>query len=82
MISNVSGIYNVSLGKKIYLKKIINWLNFYNNKEIKYIESPKNQKFDNFTLNNDKLMNTIKIKNSIQELKKYSIKLSKKLFKG
>ena len=31
---NARGIYNISIGKKVYLKKIINWLNFYNNKKI------------------------------------------------
>lgn len=81
IIINAHGIYNVSLGKKIYLKKIVNWLNFYNKNNVEFIESNKSQKSDNFTLNNDKLMNAIKIKNSIQELKEYSIKLSKKLFK-
>ena len=28
IISNTYGIYNVSLGKKIYLRKIVAWLNF------------------------------------------------------
>lgn len=77
------GIYNVSLGKKIFLKKIVRWLNFYNKeKNIKNVNLLKKYQSDNFTLNNDKLMNTIKIKNTTQELKKYCIKLSEDFFKN
>ena len=80
---NAYGIYNVSLGKKILLKEIVSWLNLHNNKKnIKYINLNKKYQSDNFTLNNDKLMNTIKIKNTTQDLKKYCVKLSKKLFKN
>ena len=53
-------------------------------KILKSVESKtkhdKNYQSDNFTLNNDKLMNTIKIKNTIEDLKKYCVKLSKDLF--
>jgi len=80
IISNTCGVYNVSLGRKVFLKKIVNWLNFYNKKNIKLINLNKNYQADNFTLNNDKLMNTIKIKNTIEDLKKYCVKLSKDLF--
>ena len=77
------GIYNVSLGKKIFLKQIVRWLNFYNKeKNIKNVNLLKKYQSDNFTLNNDKLMNTIKIKNTTQELKKYCIKLSEDFFKN
>ena len=82
IISNAYGVYNVSLGKKVFLKKIVSWLNFYNKKNVRLIASKKDYKSDNFTLNNDKLMNSIKIKNTIQELKKYCIKLSKEIFKN
>jgi nucleoside-diphosphate-sugar epimerase len=75
------GIYNVSIGKKIFLNKIISWLNLHNKKKVTYVNWNKYQS-DNFTLSNDKLMNTIKIKNTSQDLKKYCIKLSKKLFKN
>jgi len=77
----VDGIYNVSIGKKIFLKEIVSWLNFYNKKNVRYLNLNEHLS-DNFTLNNDKLMNTIKIKNTSQDLKKYCIKLSKKLFKN
>ena len=82
IISNTYGIYNVSLGKKIFLKNIIGWLNYCNKKDIRLVDLGKDYQPDNFTLNNDKLMNTIKIKNTIQDLKKYCIKLSKELFKN
>ena len=80
---NAYGIYNVSLGKKILLKEIVSWLNLHNNKKnIKYVNLNKKYQSDSFTLNNDKLMNTIKIKNTTQDLKKYCVKLSKELFKN
>jgi len=82
IISNAYGIYNVSLGKKIFLRKIISWLNYHNKKDVRIVELGKNYRHDNFTLNNDKLMNTINVKNTIQDLKKYCIKLSKELFKN
>ena len=77
------GIYNISLGKKIFLKQIIRWLNFYNKeKNIKNVNLLEKYQSDNFTLNNGKLMDTIKIKNTTQELKKYCIKLSNGFFKN
>ena len=76
---DLRGIYNVSIGKKIYLSEIINWLNRYNKKPMKVIryKSSRNQ---NFYLNNKKLMSRIKIKNELSELKKECLILSKKLF--
>jgi len=76
---DLRGIYNVSIGKKIYLSEIIDWLNRYNKKPMKVIryKSSRNQ---NFYLNNKKLMSRIKIKNELSELKKECLILSKKLF--
>ena len=82
IIGNAYGIYNVSLGKKIFLRNIISWLNYYNKKDVRLVDLGKDYQSDNFTLNNDKLMNTINIKNTIQDLKRYCIKLSKELFKN
>lgn len=78
---NAFGIFNISLGKKIYLNQLITWLNFYNTKKIKTL-TPKNT-FNNecFTLNNDKLMKEIKISNNIIDLKKECLKISKNFFK-
>ena len=76
---DLRGIYNVSIGKKIFLSEIIDWLNRYNKKPVKFIryKSSKNQ---NFYLNNKKLMSKIKIKNELSELKKECLILSRKLF--
>ena len=76
---DLRGIYNVSIGRKIYLSEIIDWLNRYNKKPVKVIryKSSKNQ---NFYLNNKKLMSKIKIKNELYELKKECFNLSKKMF--
>ena len=49
---DITGIYNVSIGKKIYLNKLISWLNFYNKKKISVINPPKNINIDSFYLNN------------------------------
>ena len=62
---NIIGTYNVSLGKKVYLNDLVKWLNIFNS--------------DSFTLNNQKLMKKLKIKNSLSELKKDCITISKKL---
>ena len=75
---DLKGIYNVSIGRKIYLNDLLNWLNKFNKK--KFIKKNKNIKDDNFFLNNKKLMSKLKIKNSITELKKYCFKISKKKF--
>ncbi len=76
---DLRGIYNVSIGKKIYLNQIINWLNKYNKKPLKIL---KNKFISNqdFYLNNKKLMSKIKIKNELHELKNECLNLSKKMF--
>jgi dTDP-4-dehydrorhamnose reductase len=79
--ADACGIFNVSLGKKIFLKQITQWLNFHNKNEVKLTNIKKGKKTDNFTLNNNKLMNKIKIKNSVKDLKKYCIQLSGEFFK-
>ena len=77
---NSFGLYNVSVGKKVYLSKIIAWLNFYNPNTISFIK-PKNSFNDEcFTLNNNKLMQKIRIKNNLQELKNECLAISKKFF--
>jgi len=77
---NAYGVYNVSSGKKIYLNAIIEWLNFYNKKRIRIIKINKSFKNDNFTLNNQKLLNTIKIKINNDDIKKECLSISKKIF--
>ncbi len=78
---NANGIYNISIGKKIYLNELVDWLNFYNRRKTTKIEIKKSFNNDNFTLNNKKLMNKIKTSNSLNEFKKECIKLSKYYFK-
>lgn len=78
----IYGIYNVSIGKKIYLKDINNWLLFYfkNKKFLKNIDLPKKDNTTSFYLNNSKIKKKIRIKIEITQLKKECFKLSKKLF--
>lgn len=74
------GTYNVSLGKKVYIKEIINWLNFYNKKSNIFIALKKNiWNNDSFTLNNKKLLKKIGIKITKEQLRKFCFKLSKKI---
>ena len=79
---NAFGTYNVSSGKKIYINEIVDWLNFHNEKKITKISPKKSFNNDSFTLNNTKLMNKIKIKNSSNDLKNECMKISKKFFKN
>tara|TARA_B100000795_G_C22783694_1_gene433562 strand:+ start:845 stop:1669 length:825 start_codon:yes stop_codon:yes gene_type:complete len=79
---NAKGIYNVSIGKKIYLTEIIEWLNYYNKKEYKYVKLSKHQNNDNFTLNNHKLMKKINIINEVDNLKNDCKMISKHFFKN
>ena len=78
---NSSGPFNISLGKKIYIYQLIEWLNFYNQKKMKIINIKNSFNRDNFTLNNNKLMRIIKIKNDIIDLKNECLKMSKSFFK-
>ena len=77
---NSFGLFNVSLGKKIYLNQLITWLNFYNSMKIKIINPKNSFNNDSFTLNNKKLMHKIKIKNDFVELKNECLKISKSFF--
>ena len=78
---DANGIYNLSLGKKVLLNELVKWLNYYNPKKpkINILKSSFNR--DNFTLNNGKLLNKIKIKINLSELKKKCLELSKINFK-
>ena len=78
---NSFGTFNVSLGKKIYINQLITWLNFYNSKKINIINPKNSFNNDNFTLNNKKLMNKIKIKNNVIDLKNECLRISKNFFK-
>jgi len=75
----LTGTFNISIGRKVYLNDLINWLNKYNKKKFKSIKNFKLEK-ESFYLNNKKLMSKIKIKNSLKELKNFCHKYSKKYF--
>tara|TARA_B100001093_G_scaffold107963_1_gene100198 strand:+ start:593 stop:1396 length:804 start_codon:yes stop_codon:yes gene_type:complete len=75
----LTGIYNISIGQKVYLNDLIGWLNKFNNKKYK-IKKNVNLKKESFYLNNRKLMSKIKIQNSLNELRIFCLKYSKKKF--
>jgi len=77
----VAGVYNVSIGQKVYLTKLINWLNLFNKNKYKSINIPKSYKTECFYLNNDKLMKKINIKNRLIDLQKECKSISKIFFK-
>jgi hypothetical protein len=76
-----NGIYNISIGEKIFLKDLVGWLNYYNiNKKYHVIDVPDNFNKECFYLNNLKLKKKININISKLELKRYCINLSKNFF--
>lgn len=77
---NAYGIFNVSLGRKVYLKNIVKWLNYFNKKKINYIQEDKNMNLVSFTLNNDKLKKIINYKILVNDLKKDCLNISKNFF--
>lgn len=66
---NLKGIYNVSLGKKIFISEILFALN--KNKISNKFQKTNYVSNDNFYLNNRKLMKKIKIKITKKDLLKY-----------
>jgi dTDP-4-dehydrorhamnose reductase len=72
--SNVTGIFNLSLGKKIYLSEIITWLKKLNRKV--FIKKKYDIK-SSFTLNNKKLLSKIRIRLLKNDVKKYCSNLYK-----
>lgn len=78
----IVGVYNISIGKKIFLNEINNWLLFYYKKksELNLTKLPKFYNQKSFFLNNEKIKKKLNIKISDLKLKKECIKLSKKIF--
>ena len=78
----ILGIYNISIGKKIFLNEINNWLLYYYKKknELKLVKLPKFYNQKSFFLNNKKIKKKLNITISDQKLKKECIKLSKQMF--
>ena len=67
----ISGIFNVSISKKIYLSEIISWLDKKILKKIEFTESTNKS----FTLLNDKLLKKIRVKITKNQLKSFCKKL-------
>ena len=70
-------------GKKVYLDRILNWLNYYNTNKINKVEFKKKNILDNqdsFFLNNNKLSKEIKLKFNLKTLEIDCKKISKKIF--
>ena len=80
--NNANGIYNVSIGQKIYLNDLIRWLNIFNKKKYKIQIKQKKVITDHFFLNNYKLMKKININNGVLQLKNDCKKISKLYFKA
>ena len=78
----VFGTYNISIGRKVYLKDLNSWLlnSIKNKKKLKTIKLKNIMKNQSFYLNNSKLKKKIDVNIDIAQLKKECIKLSKKLF--
>ena len=82
--NNLYGLYNLSLGQKVYLNEINNWLASQINLELKNINLNsirnynKMKKDNSFTLNSTKLQKKLNIRIKKIDLKKDCIKLSKK----
>ena len=74
------GIYNISMGKRVYIHKLLEWLNFYNTKKLKVIKLKKEHNLDCFYLNNKRLLKKTGIKISLIDLERYCKKISKTLF--
>ena len=71
IIKNITGVYNVSLFKKVYLSEITKWLNFKIFKKMVFISSND----DSFTLNNKKLVRLIKAQINKKQLKNFCMKI-------
>ena len=72
---DIIGVYNLSLGKKIYLSEIVRWLDPNFSKNIQF--NCNNRDKDSFTLNNQKLLKKIKIRISKNQVMNFC----KKIFK-
>jgi len=77
--SEIFGIFNVSLGKKVFLIDLINALLKHSSKKISVIDNKK-IKSDRFVLNNKKLLKKLKIDIKPKKLIDYCHNLSKKKY--
>jgi nucleoside-diphosphate-sugar epimerase len=79
--NNLYGVFNVSLGKKVYVSEILTWLTSSCKKHFDVKKSyNKLYNIDSFTLDNSKLKKALNISIKKKDLKIYCLKLSKKIF--
>jgi len=71
--NNINGIFNVSLGEKVYLSEMVYWLDKEFSSRVQFNE----ERLDSFTLSNKKLTKTIDISINKNQLKKFCKKLIK-----
>jgi|694.fasta_scaffold125395_1 nucleoside-diphosphate-sugar epimerase len=71
----ITGIYNLSLGEKVYLSEIITWLDIKFSKNVKF--NSKKDEENSFTLNNKKLVKKIKISISKNQVMNFCRKIFK-----
>ena len=77
----ISGIFGVDTGqKKIYINEILKWLNYKNLNKNKFFIKKNTYPNDSFTLDNKKLMNSIKGKISKSEIKNFCKLIGKKIY--
>ena len=78
---NLKGVFNISLGKRVYVKEILQWLTSSCKKSLKLKDfSNKMLNKDSFTLNNTKLKRILNISINKEDLKIYCLSISKKIF--
>ena len=78
---NIVGTFNISMGKRVYLSLLVEWLNFHNKRYLDCIDLPVEYNKECFYLNNNKLKKTINIIITLKELENYCKNLSMKYFK-
>jgi hypothetical protein len=82
MKKDIYGIYNVSMGKKVFLDKFNQWLiTKKKNANYKLKILNKKNKTDSFYLNNKKLIKKLKINFNLNDLKKECRKVGKNHYK-
>lgn len=77
---NLRGTYNVGLGKKIYISEILKWINYKNLNKDKFFIKKNTNNDNSFTLNNKKLISSLKIKINKSEIKKFCRTMGKKIY--
>lgn len=78
---NLKGVFNISLGKRVFVKEILQWLTSSCKKTLKFKDfNNKMLNKDSFTLNNTKLKRILNISINKKDLKIYCLSISKKIF--